>query len=327
MQTCIVTGSLGLVGSHAVKFFAGSFDKIIGIDNDQRLKFFGTSGVGNMPTNKNYEHVWADLTNSGYDKFFNSDVKLIIHAAGQPSHDYAMNHVSDDFIINAAATVYLLELVRKNCPEAVFIFCSTNKVYGDFPNDLEYSETETRFTGQEPFCELTPIDDQLHSFFGCSKLAADIYCQEYGKNLGLKTGIFRAGCITGPGHGGAVLHGFLSYLVKCFKENLTYTIYGYKGKQVRDQIHAFDLITAFNEFYKNPKPGEVYNIGGGIHSNCSVLEAIQILEETGKMDYTVSEQERTGDHKWWISDVSKFKSDYPNWDYTYNLRQIINELL
>lgn len=327
MSTCVITGSLGLVGSHAVKFFSDKFDKIIGVDNDQRLKFFGTSGVNNMPTASNYEHIDSDIRN--FPDILNEDVKLIIHTAGQPSHDWATNNVSEDFDVNTSATVLLLEKVRKFCPDAVFIFCSTNKVYGDFPNDLHYEETETRYDFPIPFSEDVPVDNQLHSFFGCSKLSADLYCQEYGKHLGLKTGIFRAGCITGPGHGGAVLHGFLSYLIKCFKENLSYTIYGYGGKQVRDNIHAYDLITAFHEFYKNPRPGEVYNIGGGTYSNCSVLEAIELIEQiTGKkLDYTISEVVRTGDHKWWISDVSKFKRDYPNWSYKYDLKQIIEDLL
>lgn len=332
MSTCIITGSLGLVGSHAVKFFADKFDRIIGVDNDERKNFFGTSGVSNMPTAENYEHFNLDIRSLPLG-IFSKDVKLIIHAAGQPSHDWATNNVLEDFEINMVATVRLLEIVRKLCPDAVFIFCSTNKVYGDLPNDLEYYDDveDIRFYPKwvEGFDEDSPVDNQLHSFFGCSKLSADLYAQEYGKHLGIKTGIFRAGCITGPGHGGAVLHGFLSYLVKCFKEDKPYTIYGYDGKQVRDNIHAFDLVTAFYEFYKNPKPGEVYNIGGGTHSNCSVLEAIELLEEmTGKkLSYTVSDQVRTGDHKWWISDVSKFKKDYPEWDYKYSLKDILHDLI
>jgi len=326
MSTCVVTGSLGLVGSTAVKFFADKFDKIIGIDNDQRLKFFGTSGVGNMPTVANYEHFDSDIRHC--PNVFTKDVGLIIHAAAQPSHDWATDNVFEDFEINTVATVKMLEQVRKNCPDAVFILCSTNKVYGDAPNNLTYQEFETRYHLAEGFDEWTATDQVLHSFFGCGKLSADHYAQEYGKHLGLKTGIFRAGCITGKGHGGAVLHGFLSYLVKCFKEGWTYTIYGYGGKQVRDNIHAYDLITAFNEFYNSPRPGEVYNIGGGEYSNCSVLEAIAICEEiSGKsLDYTISDQVRTGDHKWWISDVSKFRNQFPNWGYAYDLRQIITEL-
>jgi len=333
MSTCVVTGSLGLVGSTAVKFFADKFDKIIGIDNDQRLKFFGTSGVGNMPTVANYEHFDSDIRHC--PNVFTKDVKLVIHAAAQPSHDWATDNVLEDFNINTSATVNILEQVRKNCPDAVFILCSTNKVYGDYPNHLYYTEADTRYTfsyGNDHgygFDESSPVDNQLHSFFGCSKLSADLYAQEYGKHLGIKTGIFRAGCITGKGHGGAVLHGFLSYLVKCVKEGLPYTIYGYKGKQVRDQIHAYDLVTAFYEFYKDPQPGEVYNIGGGTHANCSVLEAIAIIENmTGKeLDYTISDHVRTGDHKWWISDVSKFRQTFPNWEYTYDLNQIISDCI
>lgn len=325
---CVITGSLGLVGSKAVKYFAHRFYKIVGIDNDARATFFGTSGINNMPLVSNYEHINEDIRTLSED-VFDSEVKLIIHAAGQPSHDWATGNVWEDYSINAMATVRLLELVRKKCPEAVFIFCSTNKVYGDYPNELVYEEKEMRYTGQTPFDEDTPIDNQLHSFFGCSKLSADIYCQEYGKHLGMKTGIFRAGCITGPGHGGAILHGFLSYLIKCAKDDIPYTIYGYKGKQVRDNIHAYDLVTAFEQFYLNPRPGEVYNIGGGTHSNCSVLEAIELIQSiTGKpKNYTISDQVRTGDHKWWISDVSKFKNHYPNWNYKYDLIDIIKDIL
>ena len=328
MRTCIVTGSLGLVGSHAVKFFTDKFDVIIGIDNDHRLKLFGTSGVSNMPTVPNYNHIDADLRSIRWDGILNSEVRLIVHAAGQPSHDWATDNVIEDFEINAWASLRMLEKIRTLCPESVVVFCSTNKVYGDYPNKLKYTELTKRYERFDEFSEEIPIDNQLHSFFGCSKLSADLYFQEYGKNLGLKTGVFRAGCITGPGHGGAVLHGFLSYLVKCFKENIPYTIYGYKGKQVRDNIHAYDLVTAFYEFYCNPNAGQVYNIGGGTHSNCSVLEAIEICEKiSGKeLDYEISVKERTGDHKYWISDVSKFRNHYPGWEYKYNLVDIIKEL-
>lgn len=326
MTTCIVTGSLGLVGSHAVKHFADKFDRIIGIDNDQRSKFFGTSGWNNLQNFKNYQHIDADICSIDPD-LFDKSVKLIIHTAGQPSHDWATKNVLKDFNINAVATVCLMEIVRERCPEAVFIFTSTNKVYGDFPNDLEYEELQKRFDYCCPFDELTPLDDQLHSFFGCSKLSADLYCQEYGKHLGIRTGIFRAGCITGPGHGGAELHGFLSYLVKCFKNDLPYKIYGYGGKQVRDNIHAADLVSAFEQFYNDPKPGEVYNIGGGEYSNCSVLEAIEICEEITRKKLNVSfGPARTGDHKWWISDVGKFQFHYPNWKYNYDIRGIIETL-
>lgn len=328
MNKCLITGSLGLVGSTAVKYFSPRFDKIIGVDNDQRQKFFGTSGLSNKPTVSNYSHFNADIRGLT-PALFNPSVKLIIHAAGQPSHDYATNNVIEDFHINTAATVHMLEVVREHCPEAVFIFCSTNKVYGDYPNDLDYEELTKRFDYCCPFDEGTPVDNQLHSFFGCSKLSADMYVQEYGKNLGIKTGTFRAGCITGAGHGGAVLHGFLSYLVKCVMTGLPYTIYGYKGKQVRDNIHAYDLVTAFDEFYKNPRPGEVYNIGGGEHSNCSVLEAIEIAESISgkKLNYSIDPKARTGDHKWWVSDVSKFKDHYPAWDYKYDLKEIISEIV
>lgn len=328
MTKCIITGSMGLVGNEAVNFFADRFDHVIGIDNGQRSVFFNTDQK-RIEFPDNYIHIDEDIR-SDLSPCFGTDVKLIIHAAGQPSHDWATYNIVEDFEINAVGTLNLLELTRKYSPDAVFIFTSTNKVYGDYPNDLHYTEYDARFAFHQRWPELdeqTPIDNVKHSFFGCSKLSADLYTQEYGKYLGMKTGVFRCGCITGPNHAGAELHGFLSYLVKCAKNDIPYTIYGYGGKQVRDIIHAHDLVTAFNEFHLNPKPGEVYNMGGGEHSNCSVLEAIEICERfTGRKMSITHGPERIGDHKYWISDVSKFRADYPAWDYKYSLMEIFEEM-
>jgi CDP-paratose 2-epimerase len=350
MKVCIITGSAGLIGSEAVRYFAPQFDLIVGIDNDQRAYFFGHTAstrwnVEQLEQIPNYVHYDKDIRDyvslSSIFFSYRESIKLIIHTAAQPSHDWAAKEPLTDFEINANGTLNLLELTRKCCPEAVFIFTSTNKVYGDRPNGLSLTELETRYDhvfGQDGgrsrwesrgVDESMSIDNSTHSLFGVSKCAADLLAQEYGKYFGLNTGIFRGGCLTGPNHSGAQLHGFLSYLVKCAVKGDKYTIYGYKGKQVRDNIHSYDLITAFDEYYKNPRKGEVYNIGGGRHSNCSVLEAIDLIQEvTGKeLDYTISEEARIGDHKWYISDVSKFKSHYPNWGYKYDLKGIINEMV
>jgi CDP-paratose 2-epimerase len=346
MKVCIITGSAGLIGSEAVRYFAPQFDLIVGIDNDQRAYFFGASAstrwnVEQLEQISNYVHYDKDIRDytalSSIFFSYKDSIKLIIHTAAQPSHDWAAKEPLTDFSINANGTLNLLELTRKCCPEAVFIFTSTNKVYGDRPNEITYEELEKRYEPAngwrkviygEGFDESMSIDNSIHSVFGASKAAADLMCQEYGKYFGLNTGIFRGGCLTGPNHSGAQLHGFLSYLVKCAVKGDKYTIYGYKGKQVRDNIHSYDLITAFDEYYKNPRKGEVYNIGGGRHSNCSVLEAIDLISEfTGEIDYEVSEQHRTGDHKWYISDVTKFKTHYPNWSYKYSLRDTVEQIV
>jgi CDP-paratose 2-epimerase len=354
VKVCIITGSAGLIGSEAVRYFAPQFDLILGIDNDQRAYFFGQTAstrwnVEQLEQIPNYVHYDKDIRDyvslSSIFFSYRESIKLIIHTAAQPSHDWAAKEPLTDFEINANGTLNLLELTRKCCPEAVFIFTSTNKVYGDRPNELPLIEVDKRYeygevfyTDMGSYCgindtigidESMSIDNSTHSVFGVSKTAADLMCQEYGKYFGLNTGIFRGGCLTGPNHSGTMLHGFLSYLVKCAVKGDKYTIYGYKGKQVRDNIHSYDLITAFDEFYKAPRKGEVYNIGGGRHSNCSVLEAIDLIQEvTGKeLNYTTSEEARIGDHKWYISDVSKFKSHYPNWGYKYDLKGIINEMV
>ncbi len=345
MSVAIITGSCGLIGSEAVSFFSDLGFDVVGIDNNLREHFFGKDGsvIWNqeqlLKHNKRYIHFSVDIRNQEeIGKIFNKfrkDIALIIHAAAQPSHDWAARDPMMDFEINAIGTMVLLEAARKYSPKAVFIFTSTNKVYGDRPNSLPFIESEKRFELPQAhqyykgIDEAMSIDNCLHSLFGASKVSADIYSQEYGKYFGMRTGIFRGGCLTGPGHSGAQLHGFLSYLVKCCLTKRTYTIFGYKGKQVRDNIHSYDLINAFYYFFKNPRCGEVYNIGGGRFANVSILEAIEICEGiTGeKLDYEYVKQNRIGDHIWWISDISKFKSHYPEWDYKYNIVDTIKEIV
>lgn len=344
MVVAIITGSAGLIGSEAVDFFSKKFDLIVGIDNNMREEFFGcdASTIWNKErlerTIPNYKHYSIDIRdNNEIEKIFkeyNSDIKLIIHTAAQPSHDWASKDPLTDFSVNANGTLIILENTRKYAKDAVFIFTSTNKVYGDTPNKLPLIELETRYEIDKNhkyyngIDESMSIDQSLHSLFGVSKVAADILVQEYGKYFGMYTGVFRGGCLTGPNHSGTQLHGFLSYLMKCAITKTPYTIFGYKGKQVRDNIHSFDLINMFWHFYKNPKKGEVYNAGGSRYSNCSILEAIKMCEEiTGnKMNYSYSEKNRKGDHIWYISDVSKFKRDYPRWDFTYNIKDILVEI-
>ena len=295
METVIITGSSGLVGSEAVNFFCDKGFDVIGIDNNLRKFFFGSDGstlwVKNLllKKNKNFKSLNIDIRN--YNKLeklfqkYKKKISLIIHCAAQPSHDYGKNFPIIDFNVNATGTLNLLELTKKYCYDAKFIFMSTNKVYGDNPNKLKFIENKNRwelkkddryFKGIE---EKFPIDDCTHSFFGVSKTYADLIVQEYGKNIGLKTVCFRGGCITGPNHSGTKLHGFLSYLVKLSVKNKKYNIIGYKGKQVRDNLHSFDLVNCFWEFYKKPRKGEIYNIGGGRFSNCSILEALNIVEK------------------------------------------------
>ncbi|HTR30714.1 MAG TPA: NAD-dependent epimerase/dehydratase family protein, partial [Puia sp.] len=264
-----------------------------------------------------------------------TDIKLVLHTAAQPSHDWAAREPLTDFTVNANGTLTMLEATRKFCPEAVFIFTSTNKVYGDTPNRLPLVELESRWEIAEshPYYadgidEAMSIDQTKHSLFGASKVAADVMVQEYGRYFGMKTGVFRGGCLTGPNHSGAKLHGFLSYLMKCAISGEQYTVFGYKGKQVRDNIHSYDLVSMFWHFYEHPRAGEVYNAGGGRHSNCSMLEAIDLCERiTGnKMNYVYTEDNRIGDHIWWISDVSKFKAHYPGWTWKYDLTDILVQI-
>jgi len=345
MKICIITGSSGLIGSEAVAFFSGKFDRIVGIDNNMRQVFFGQDASTDWNTKRltgsipNFEHHAIDIRDrEGLVRLFSmygSDIKLIVHTAAQPSHDWAAREPLTDFTVNANGTLNLLETTRLHCPEAVFIFTSTNKVYGDTPNYLPLRELETRWEIDETHAyhqkgidEKMSIDQSRHSLFGASKVAADILVQEYGKYFGMRTGVFRGGCLTGPNHSGAKLHGFLSYLMKCAVTGDAYTIFGYKGKQVRDNIHSHDLVNMFWYFYQDPKPGEVYNAGGGRHSNCSMLEAITLCEEiTGnKMNYSYTDDNRIGDHIWWISDLSRFRANYPAWDWEYNLTDILKEI-
>ena len=345
MSIAIITGSSGLIGSESVEFFSDKFDKIIGIDNNLRALFFGEEASTEWNTKRlisnfsNFSHYDSDIRNvdalENIFKTYGTDIKLIIHTAAQPSHDWAARDPITDFTVNANGTLNLLEKTRKHCPKATFIFTSTNKVYGDTPNGLPLIELEKRWEidKSHPYYlnginEEMSIDQTKHSLFGASKVAADILVQEYGKYFGMNTGIFRGGCLTGPNHSGTQLHGFLSYLMKCAITSELYTIFGYKGKQVRDNIHAFDLVNMFWHFHQNPRPGEVYNAGGGRHSNCSMTEAIEICENiTGKkMNYKYSETNRIGDHIWWISDVSKFKNHYPNWSFQYNINDILLQI-
>lgn len=345
MKTVIITGSAGLIGSESVKYFCEKGFRVIGIDNDLRKYFFGpeastqwtlTELKGKYTTFKNESVDIRDFESiASIFKMYNQQIALIIHTAAQPSHDWAVKEPFTDFSVNANGTLNLLEATRQYCPGATFIFTSTNKVYGDAPNYLPLVELENRweidskhFYYEKGIDESMSIDNTKHSLFGASKVAADILVQEYGKYFGMKTGVFRGGCLTGPNHSGAQLHGFLAYLMKCAVTKQRYTIFGYKGKQVRDNIHSYDLVNAFYHFYLNPKEGEVYNIGGSRHSNCSMKEAIALCEEiTGnKMSIQYSDDNRIGDHIWWISDVSKFKNHYPEWGFTKGISHILSEI-
>jgi len=342
-NVALITGSAGLIGSESVSFFSDIGFDVVGIDNDLRAYFFGKEAstrwmqeilIKRYP--KHYHHFDFDIRdNDKLIKLF-KDYRpaLIIHAAAQPSHDWAAKEPFTDFTVNAGGTLNLLEATRQFVPEAVFIFTSTNKVYGDTPNRLPLVELDKRYEidSKHPYFdgidETMSIDNTLHSLFGASKVAADILVQEYGRYFGIKTACFRGGCLTGPTHSGTRLHGFLSYLVRCAITGVTYHIYGYKGKQVRDNIHAIDLVSTFYHFWLNPKIAAVYNMGGSRFSNCSILEAIDMIEEISgrKIKYVYEEKNRIGDHIWYISSVKKFKEDYPQWDYTYNIKKMIEEI-
>ena len=346
MKTVVITGSSGLIGSEAEKFFHQQGFFIVGIDNNMREYFFGPGGSTEKNRLQleaelsNYKHYVCDIRDiNAIEKIFmqySSDIKAVIHTAAQPSHDWAAKEPITDFTVNANGTLNLLEVARKYCPDAVFIFTSTNKVYGDSPNRLPLIELKERWEVEKnhPYAEHgidegMSIDNSLHSIFGVSKVAADIMVQEYGKYFGMKTVSFRGGCLTGPAHSGVELHGFLSYLVLCAVQNKPYTIFGHKGKQVRDNIHSKDLISAFWQFFLNPKSGQVYNIGGSRHSNVSVLEAIEMIKEISgyKLNYTIIDKPRSGDHIWYISDVRKFQRDYPEWNYEYDIRRTLTEII
>ena len=344
MSVALVTGSAGLIGSETCRRFHAEGLEIVGVDNDMRARFFGaeasTAGMRETLERslKNYRHAAIDIRDFDAVKaLFQScgaAVKVVVHTAAQPSHDWAAREPHTDFGVNATGTLNLLEAARLHCPEAVFIFTSTNKVYGDTPNRLPLVELEKRWEidPAHPFCEgideTMSIDQTKHSLFGASKVAADILVQEYGRYFGLKTGVFRGGCLTGPAHAGTELHGFLAYLMKCTVTGKPYRVYGYKGKQVRDNIHSHDLVEAFWHFFNAPRAGEVYNLGGSRHSNCSMLEAIDLCEQISgrKLESSYVEDNRIGDHIWWISGVGKFRSHFPVWQYRYGIPEILREI-
>ena len=346
MSIALITGSAGLIGSESCKLFHEKGLEIVGIDNNMRAYFFGEDGSTQWnrealeSTLTNYRHCAIDIRDaSAIDQLFaeyGRSISVVIHTAAQPSHDWAAREPLTDFSVNANGTLNLLEATRTHCPEAAFVFTSTNKVYGDAPNELPLVERETRWEIAENHAyyehgidEMLRIDQSKHSLFGASKVAADILVQEYGRYFGIKTPAFRGGCLTGPAHSAAELHGFLAYLVKCIVTGRPYTIFGYKGKQVRDNIHSHDLVNAFWHFVCEPRCGEVYNIGGGRHSNCSMLEAIHTAQRlAGKeLSYSLSDDARSGDHIWWISDVRKFQTHYPNWQYAYDMERILEEIV
>jgi CDP-paratose 2-epimerase len=342
-KKALITGSGGLIGSEAVRFFCDLGFDVTGIDNDMRRYFFGDEASTKRTVETlsaqfhNFRQFDCDIRNEDQmeDVFKQSPFDLIVHTAAQPSHDWAAREPITDFTVNANGTLVLLECYRKFSPDAVFIYTSTNKVYGDRPNELPLVEMEKRWEiapghrFQQGIDESMNIDNTLHSIFGASKLAADVLVQEYGKYFHLPTGVFRGGCLTGPAHKGVELHGFLSYLIKCVVSGRTYKVFGYKGKQVRDNIHSYDLINAFYQFYRQPRFGEVYNMGGSRHSNCSVIEAFEMAEAaSGKKALTeYKDENRKGDHIWYISDVGKFQLHYPDWTYKHSLETIIEGIV
>jgi CDP-paratose 2-epimerase len=345
VATAIVTGAAGLVGSEAARLFAEVGLDVVGIDNDLRAHFFGPSASTawnrqrlERELGRRYVHEGVDIRDrQAIERIFRArgkDVALVVHAAAQPSHDWAARDPHLDFEVNANGTLVLLEATRQLAPEAVFVFTSTNKVYGDAPNALPLVETETRWEiapghrYERGIDESMSIDASKHSLFGASKVAADVLVQEYGRYFGMKTACFRGGCLTGPSHAGAQLHGFLAYLMRCVVHGEPYTVLGYKGKQVRDNIHARDLVQAFLHFFRAPRVGEVYNIGGSRHSHCSMLEAIALCERIAgrELRHSYREDARSGDHIWYVSDVRKFESHYPEWHYAYDLEAILREI-
>ena len=345
MAVAVVTGAGGLVGAETTRMLTRQGLDVLGIDNDLRSYFFGEKAstrwqIADLArTQRAFTHLDLDIRdapaiNSLFAQYGNN-IKIVVHCAAQPSHDWAAREPMTDFSVNAMGTLTLLEATRQHAPEAVFIFVSTNKVYGDGPNSLPLVELETRFElatehpwAEHGFPEEMSIDRCLHSLFGASKVAADILVQEYGRYFGMNTACFRGGCLTGPGHSGAALHGFLAYLMQCAMTGQPYTVFGYKGKQVRDNIHSHDLVEAFWCFFQDPRPGEVFNLGGSRHSNCSMLEAIAMAEKLAgrPMNYSYQEDNRIGDHIWWVSDIRRFRSMYPQWSYKYNIGSIMEDI-
>lgn len=345
MSVVIVTGSAGLIGSETVQFFCEMGFEVVGVDNDMRRTFFGdeASTTWNrslleerFPTR--YRHVDIDIRNApeinALFARYGADVELVVHTAAQPSHDWAAREPWSDFTVNANGTLVLLEAVRTYCPEAVFVFTSTNKVYGDTPNRLPLIEEERRWEvdPSHPYVagidEQMSIDQSIHSLFGVSKAAADLLVQEYGRYFGIRTACFRGGCLTGPNHSGTMLHGFLAYLMKCVCTGTPYTVFGYKGKQVRDNIHSTDFVSAIYQVYRAPRLAEVYNMGGGRFSNCSMVEAIDLCQEIAgrELNWTYTDKSRIGDHIWYISDTRKFQSHFPEWRQQYGIRDLLVDI-
>jgi CDP-paratose 2-epimerase len=345
MAVVVVTGSAGLIGSESVAYFAERGHEVAGVDNNFRQRFFGPDASTDWNRRalearfpRQYVHLDADVRDAAaMDALFaryGRRIALVIHAAAQPSHDWAASDPQTDFTVNANGTLCVLEATRKHAPEAVFIFTSTNKVYGDAPNELPLVELEKRWEIAADHPYWNGIDEQLridrskHSLFGASKIAADVLVQEYGRYFSMPTTVFRGGCLTGPNHSGTKLHGFLAYLMRCAATGRPYTVFGYKGKQVRDNIHSLDLVSAFDCVFRAPRCGEVYNAGGTRFSNCSMLEAIELCEEIAgrKLDWSYTEDNRIGDHIWYISDMAKFKAHYPAWSQQHDLRGLLNEM-
>jgi CDP-paratose 2-epimerase len=345
MKTVIVTGSAGLIGSETARRFHHEGYKIVGIDNDMRARFFGADASTHPTLERLEKELGADYEHHNIDiRDFDSvkatfekhcgQIAAIVHTAAQPSHDWAAREPHTDFGVNAVGTLNLLEATRLNAPESPFVFTSTNKVYGDTPNRLPLIEKETRWEidPKHPYndgiAEDMSIDQTKHSLFGASKVAADVLVQEYGRYFNMPTVCFRGGCLTGPGHAGTELHGFLAYLMKCTVTGKPYRIFGYHGKQVRDNIHSYDLVEAFWQFFQAPRVDEVYNMGGSRHSHASMLESIQMCEEISgkKLDWKYLEDNRIGDHIWYVSDVRKFQGHYPNWKYRYGMRDILEQI-
>jgi CDP-paratose 2-epimerase len=341
VKRALITGSSGLIGSEAVAFFDQRGWEVHGIDNNMRRDFFGPDGdttwnlerLRRITTRFTHHHLDIRDRAAMADVVRRVQPSLLVHCASQPSHDLAKDRPFDDFDVNATGTLNLLEAVRRHAPESPFIFMSTNKVYGDAPNALPLVERDTRWDYADPadvhgIAETCAIDACLHSLFGASKVAADVMVQEYGRYFGIPTVCYRGGCLTGPNHSGAELHGFLAYLARCVREGRTYRVYGYKGKQVRDAIHSHDLIRAFDEFARAPRVAEVYNIGGGRFSNASVIEAIDISQEIAgrELEWTYEDTNRVGDHIWWIGDNGRFEGHYPEWRLEYDVRRILEEI-
>jgi CDP-paratose 2-epimerase len=345
MPTAIVTGSGGLIGSESVCHLVEAGYDVVGLENDMRARFFGPDASTAHTTEalvRRYPHEFrsletdirdADAVNRAFGERA-GEIEVVIHTAAQPSHDWAASDPQTDFAVNANGTLNLLEAARTHAQDATFVFCSTNKVYGDLPNELPLVELECRLELPEGhryhrgIDTTMSIDRSTHSLFGVSKAAADLLVQEYGRYFQMPTVCFRGGCLTGPNHAGTQLHGFLSYLMRCTMTGDPYTVFGYEGKQVRDNIHAADLVEAFAAFHSAPRPGAVYNIGGGRRSNCSMLEAIQLCQEVvgRELDWTLGEENRIGDHRWWISDLEPFRRDYPGWDIVHDVPDILREI-